>query len=61
MGAGIVPNDEKEVDFETYCAKCIYKDDDPVNESSPCDECLDSPTNMHSRKPINFKENIALK
>lgn len=56
MGFGVVPNEEKEVDYETYCAKCVYKDDDPSNENSPCDECLDNPTNMYSKKPVMFKD-----
>ena len=56
MGIGIAPNEEKMVDFETYCKKCKYKDDNPDDESSPCDECLDNPTNQYSKKPIKFKE-----
>lgn len=43
-----------EVDFFTYCPQCKYKD--KKGECEPCDECLTSPMNEDSAKPINFKE-----
>lgn len=46
---------QKEVDFYRYCPLCIYKDL-PESED-PCDTCLGSPVNEHSRKPVMFKEN----
>lgn len=56
MGIGIAPNEEKMVDFEKYCAKCKYEEDNPDDESSPCSECLDCPINQYSKKPIMYKE-----
>ena len=45
---------EKIVEYEKYCDKCKHKD---VNEvKDPCHECLENPTNIHSKKPINFEE-----
>lgn len=43
----------KIVDFE-YCRKCEYGDKLPSED--PCHDCLTSPTNIHSTKPINFKQ-----
>ena len=48
--------DYKEVYFNKYCKKCEHK---KVSESDPngeCWECLESPVNTDSHKPINFKE-----
>lgn len=46
--------DYKEVYFNQYCHKCIHKD---VDEGElPCDECLGTPMNVDSHKPIYFKE-----
>lgn len=47
-------NEQKIVDFGTYCPKCKYfsKPDD----EDPCLECLDTFTNTWSHKPVNFKE-----
>ena len=44
----------KEVDFATYCKTCKFKDVKDVLD--PCNECLGSPTNLHSGKPINYQE-----
>ncbi len=45
---------DKEVDFKTYCPKCINKN---LKEfQSPCNECLDYGTNQNSKKPVFFKE-----
>lgn len=47
-------NDMKEVYFGEYCKKCKYSN---LKEyDSPCDECLDYPTNLFSHKPVEFKE-----
>lgn len=49
-------NDEDlvEVDFEKYCPLCSYKD---LKESKdPCNECLTTPANYNSAKPIKWKE-----
>lgn len=43
----------KEVRFDIYCAKCehaLLKDTE-----EPCYECLKSPTNWCSCKPVKFK------
>ena len=46
--------DYKEVDFEKYCKICEYCDTPETDD--PCFDCLDEPVNLHSRKPVNFKE-----
>lgn len=42
------------VDFERYCKTCKHKD--KKENESPCDECLDSPMNLQSAKPIRWEE-----
>jgi hypothetical protein len=45
---------DKIVEFDKYCKKCeYYKSDDAVD---PCHNCLNNPTNVNSRKPVEFKE-----
>ena len=44
----------KEVDFQTYCAKCKFKD--LKEDETPCDECLNNPVNVYSHKPVKFEE-----
>ena len=44
----------KEVYFDKYCSKCVYKNKDEKDD--PCDECLCNPSNENSHKPVNFKE-----
>lgn len=44
----------REVDFHTYCDKCKHKD--AKEEKDPCNECLATPGNEDSRKPVNFTE-----
>lgn len=45
---------EMEVRFDIYCQKCKYG---PLDEhKDPCNDCLDRPSNVNSRKPIRFKE-----
>lgn len=47
-------DDQKIVGFENYCQKCEHY---PKSESEdPCWECLNTPTNTWSHKPIYFKE-----
>ena len=48
--------DEKEVYFNQYCPKCKFKDVDEHDPEGECWDCLESPTNVDSHKPINFKE-----
>lgn len=47
-------NQEREVDFQKYCAICKHRD--KREEEAPCDECLAYPSNTDSRKPVMFKE-----
>lgn len=47
-------NEYKEVYFHEYCEKCKHKDVNDVDE--PCNECLDTPINLYSHKPVNYKE-----
>ena len=42
---------EKLVDFG-YCKTCKFKDEEDYVD--PCHECLNSPTNLHSIKPIHY-------
>lgn len=46
---------DKEVKFHEYCYKCKYAD--MAEDSWPCDECLESPVNQYSHKPVRFREN----
>ena len=43
----------KLVDF-TYCKQCKYKDQS--DQEPPCDDCLATPENQFSHKPIKFEE-----
>ena len=47
-------NEYKIVDFKKYCETCKHKDVKEVKD--PCNECLDTPENLHSHKPINYEE-----
>ena len=44
----------KEVNFFEYCKKCKYFG--TLAWEDPCDECLESPCNEDSHKPLNFEE-----
>ena len=45
----------KEVDFNTYCQKCVNKNKEESNDVSH--ECLNKPMMYCSSKPLNYKEN----
>ena len=47
-------NDERIVDFEKYCKICKYEKLAEIED--PCDECLNNPSNIDSRKPISFQD-----
>lgn len=47
-------NEYKEVYFHKYCEQCEHKDKKDIDD--PCHECLDTPINLYSHKPIKFKE-----
>ena len=44
---------DKIVDFE-WCREC--ENCDKLPSEDPCHECLNNPSNVHSTKPINFKQ-----
>ena len=44
----------KEVYYHDYCKKC--KHENVKDTEDPCNECLDTPINLYSHKPVNFKE-----
>ena len=46
--------EQKEVFFHLYCTHCKHKDES--DDSDVCNDCLDTPTNVYSHKPINFKD-----
>ena len=44
----------KEVYFDQYCKTCKYEHLD--EQDDPCHECLGTPENLYSHKPVNWKE-----
>ena len=44
----------KEVFFWQYCKTC--KHEKTKESEDPCHNCLNSPSNVHSHKPINWEE-----
>lgn len=52
---------DKIVDFNKYCKTCEFKDADEFKDECPCNECLDNPTNVHTTRPVYYKENEKLK
>jgi len=49
-------NHYKEVYYNQYCKTCKHEKESDADD--PCDECLDTPVNVDSHKPINFEEKI---
>lgn len=47
-------NNEKIVEFETYCPKCEHYE--KTESEDPCWDCLGITSNANSRKPIAFKK-----
>lgn len=45
--------DYKEVYFDKYCKSC--KHTKKKDHEEPCDECLDTPINLNSHKPVNWE------
>ena len=45
---------EKFVEFDKYCKNCKHKK--VKQDEEPCNECLSSPVNEHSIKPIKFEK-----
>jgi len=50
---------DKIVEFDKYCKTCKYKDTKSFED--PCNECLDNPTNLHTKRPVCYKEDEKLK
>ena len=42
------------VDFESYCKIC--KHHDKAGTEDPCNECISTPVNQNSTKPVFWKE-----
>lgn len=49
-------NQYKEVDFSQYCKTCEFER--VPEDGNPCDECLESPVNLYSHKPVKWKEKV---
>lgn len=45
---------DKIVAFHEYCYKCKHRD--LYGYEEPCNECLNNPTNVNSRKPVKYEE-----
>lgn len=46
--------DEKIVEYDKFCKDCKYY---KKNESDDiCNDCLNTPVNVNTHKPVNFKE-----
>lgn len=43
---------DKIVDFG-YCRECVHQEKLPSEE--PCHDCLNHPSNTHSRRPIHYE------
>ena len=46
---------EKIVDFDKYCPTCKHKEVKDKEGEEPCEECLSSPTNLDSHKPVKYE------
>ncbi len=44
----------REVSFDRYCETCKHHKKNETD--SPCDECLDTPINLYSLKPVKWEE-----
>ncbi len=44
----------KEADYHKYCRICKHAK--VLETDDPCNDCLNQPYNIDSRKPINFEE-----
>lgn len=43
----------KEVYFDLYCSKCLFKDKKGYED--PCNNCIEHGYNVDSHKPVEFK------
>lgn len=46
--------DEKIVEYDKFCKECLYYKAPECSEI--CNECLNTPVNIDSHKPVGFKE-----
>lgn len=46
--------ERQEVLYGRYCKSCKYKD--KLQHEEPCNECLDTPVNLYSQKPVKYEE-----
>lgn len=44
----------KEVYFNQYCESCKYSNVSEKDE--PCNECVETPVNLYSHKPVKYEE-----
>lgn len=44
----------KEVYFSQYCKTCKHEKKAEIDD--PCDECLNTPANVYSHKPIKWEK-----
>ena len=44
----------QEVRYDKYCKTCKHRDKTETDE--PCNECLDLPVNLYSKKPAKYEE-----
>lgn len=49
----MAPNELKEVYYCDYCDTCKHRDVEETEE--PCNECLTTPVNLWSHKPIKYE------
>lgn len=47
-------NIHKEVYFNKYCKTCAYSESKESDD--PCDECLATPMNEYSHKPVMYEK-----
>ena len=45
---------ERIVDYSKWCEKCVHEKKAEVD--IPCFDCLDTPINLNTDKPIHFEE-----
>ena len=50
----MIGEDLREVDFQKYCPTCEHFGLKEYED--PCNECLGIPANIHTDKPVNYKE-----
>ena len=46
----------KIVEFFIYCKQCKNQSVDETED--PCNECLTTPVNINSHKPVNFEKKV---